>query len=140
MQTISFPFREHFVDLKLRQDADVLLPELIPAAPDRLAAVRRALAQPIGCWRLAVLARGKMSVAVVINDITGPAPTEILLTALVEELAEAGIGPERITVIVAGELEKAHLRGVEICEKAWVRRVPKAYDVVFVRSCKFSGL
>ena len=33
-----------------------------------------------------------------------------------------------------------HLRGVEICEKAWVRRVPKAYDVVFVRSCKFSGL
>ena len=278
MQKVTFPFGEHFIDLKLQQDADVLLPELIPAAPDPPAAVRRALAQPIGCERLAVLARGKTSVAVVINDITRPAPTEILLTGLVEELAEAGIGPERITVIVAtgnheppteadlnkmmgpwrsrlrvvshdcqdtgmltylgttkrglpvhvnrhyaeaslkiltgivaphqsagfgggrksvvpgiaglatikahhsypirpsgpvlgiirdntfheeavaaarlagadfivnavknyrgevvdivaGELEKAHLRGVEICEKAWVRRVPKAYDVVFV--------
>ena len=101
MQTISFPFGEHFVDLKLTQEADVLLPEMIPAAPDALAAARRALSQPIGCDKLSALARGKTSVAVVINDITRPAPTEIMLTALVEELAEAGIGTERITAIVA---------------------------------------
>ncbi|OPY93505.1 MAG: hypothetical protein A4E73_00049 [Syntrophaceae bacterium PtaU1.Bin231] len=101
MQSISFPFGEHFLDLNLEQEADVLLPEMIPAAPDALAAARRALAQPIGCERLSVLARGRTSVAVVINDITRPAPTELLLTALVEELAEAGVGTDRITAIVA---------------------------------------
>jgi nickel-dependent lactate racemase len=38
---------------------------------------------------------------------------------------------------VAGELDEAHLRGVEICEKSWVRKVDKAYDVVFVSAGRF---
>ena len=33
---------------------------------------------------------------------------------------------------VAGELEKAHMHGVEVCEKYWIRKVKKAYDIVFV--------
>jgi lactate racemase len=38
---------------------------------------------------------------------------------------------------VAGELDQAHLRGVGICEKSWVRKVKKAYDVVFVSAGRF---
>ncbi|HUK99696.1 MAG TPA: nickel-dependent lactate racemase [Nitrospirota bacterium] len=33
---------------------------------------------------------------------------------------------------VAGDLEKAHMYGVGICEKSWVRKFDKAYDIVFV--------
>ncbi|MBE0556360.1 MAG: DUF2088 domain-containing protein [Proteobacteria bacterium] len=33
---------------------------------------------------------------------------------------------------VAGDMEQAHMRGVAICEKSWVRKFDKAYDVVFV--------
>ena len=37
----------------------------------------------------------------------------------------------------AGELQKAHLCGVEICEKSWVRKVREAYDVVFVSAGRY---
>jgi len=33
---------------------------------------------------------------------------------------------------VAGNLEQAHARGVEVCEKSWVRKFDTGYDVVFV--------
>lgn len=33
---------------------------------------------------------------------------------------------------VAGDMEQAHMHGVAICEKSWVRKFDKAYDVVFV--------
>jgi nickel-dependent lactate racemase len=33
---------------------------------------------------------------------------------------------------VAGDLEEAHARGVDICEKSWVRKFDSGYDVVFV--------
>lgn len=37
-----------------------------------------------------------------------------------------------IVDVVAGDMEKAHLHGVEVCKNAWVRKVDKPYDVVFV--------
>jgi nickel-dependent lactate racemase len=37
-----------------------------------------------------------------------------------------------VVAAVAGDLEEAHMHGVSICEKSWVRKFHKAYDVVFV--------
>jgi nickel-dependent lactate racemase len=38
---------------------------------------------------------------------------------------------------VAGELDKAHMRGVAVCEKSWVKKFEKAYDVVFVSAGRY---
>lgn len=101
MQIIEFPFGETSLSLKLLREAEVFLPVKMQGVPDELAAVRQALAQPIGSEPLRKLAQGKSSVAIVINDITRPAPTETMLTAIMEELAAAGIRHEQVTVIVA---------------------------------------
>jgi len=101
MQSVEFPYGEGFVTLTLAHDADVLLPRSIPAVADELAAMREALSKPIGSPRLRELARGKTTVAVVINDITRPSPTEAMLTVIVEELAAAGVAQDQINVIVA---------------------------------------
>jgi nickel-dependent lactate racemase len=101
VQVIKFPFGDRFLELELDQEADVLMPELVPAAADKLAAIRRAMAHPIACERLARLAQGKSTVAIIVNDITRPAPTESMLTVIMEELTEAGIDPANVTVIVA---------------------------------------
>ena len=47
-QVVKFPFGEKFLELELNQPADVLLPELVEAAPDKLSAIRKAVVQPIG--------------------------------------------------------------------------------------------
>lgn len=108
MQTVEFPFGKGFLNLELSQAADVFLPRSIPGVPDELAAIRLAMAEPIGTARLSKLAEDKSTVAIVINDITRPAPTEMMLTAIMEELAAGGICKEQVTVIVAlGNHEKA---------------------------------
>lgn len=108
MQEIEFPFGKGFLSLELQREAEVFLPASIPGVADELAAIRRAIAKPIGTEPLSRLAKGKSTVAIVINDITRPAPTETMLTAIMEELDAAGIGCEQVTVIVAlGNHEKA---------------------------------
>lgn len=108
MHEVKFPFGKGFVNLELPREADVFLPLSIPGVADELAAIRQAMAKPIGTERLSKLAQGKSTVAIVINDVTRPAPTESMLTAIMEELSLAGIPRERVTVIVAlGNHEKA---------------------------------
>ena len=124
MQIVKFPFGDKFLELQLPQEADVLLPELVAAAPDGLEAIRKAIAQPIGCERLSKLAQGKTSVAIVVNDITRPAPSEAMLTAIMEELTEAGIDPANVTVIVAlGKHEPPSRGELEQIAGRWFRRL-----------------
>ncbi len=101
MQTVRFPFGEKFLELQLEQPAEVLLPELVPAAANELAAIRQAVTQPIGSEPLARLAHGKRTAAIVVNDITRPAPSESMLTVIMEELTAAGLDPANVTVIIA---------------------------------------
>ena len=86
---LNFLLATEFLELELNQPAEVLMPELVPAAPEQLAAIRQGMAQPIGSERLAKLAKGKCSVAIVVNDITRPAPSEAMLTVIMEELTDS---------------------------------------------------
>ena len=101
MQLIKFPYGDKFLQLEITDEADVLMPTLAPGVPDEVAAIRKAMAKPIRSERLAKLAQGKRSAAIVVNDITRPAPTESMLTAIMEELTEAGMEAANVTVIVA---------------------------------------
>ena len=64
----------------------VVEPTYVPALPDSAAAVRYALASPLGSPPLRDLVRPGMRVGVVFSDITRPAPNPLLLSAVLEVL------------------------------------------------------
>ncbi len=78
--------------------------ELLQSPPpiDTPSAVRRELAVPTGSSRLASLARGRTRVAIVTSDSTRAVPNRELLTAVLDELACAGLAAEAVTIVVGG--------------------------------------
>lgn len=89
--------------LRLPPGAEVLRGPEIPRAADPEAAVRAALAAPIGCPPLREVAAGKQpkSVVITMSDITRPVPNELLITAILEELHAVGIADDACTVLIA---------------------------------------
>jgi len=70
-----------------------------PGTPDPTAEVKRALNQPIGSPKLTQIAKPGAKVAIVVDDVTRPAPSKIMLPPLLEELSLAGVKDEDITII-----------------------------------------
>jgi nickel-dependent lactate racemase len=64
------------------------------------AALRRALSTPEAAPHLRELARGARSVAITIPDASRPCPNERVLTALLDELATAGVPSDAVTVAI----------------------------------------
>ena len=95
--------------LDLPDGATVLTGPKIPALPEPEAAVREALAAPIGCaplrdllkQRRDTLGRDIASVCITLSDITRPVPNALLITALLEVLNAAGIGDDAVTLVIA---------------------------------------
>ncbi len=95
-------------------DVTVVEPTYVPALPDPVAAVRRALASPIGSPPLRDLVRPGMRVGVVFSDITRPAPNPLLLSAVLEVL-DAAPGLEIVLFNALGTHRpntEAELRGM----------------------------
>lgn len=65
------------------------------------AIVRDALRKPIGSKNLSILARGKKSVLLVVDDITRPTPIHKFIHLILNELAQAGVKNEQIEFIMA---------------------------------------
>jgi len=91
---------------------------------DAAAAVEAALDSPIGSAPLEELARGQDSAAISVCDITRPAPNRQMLPPVLGRLEDAGIPPERITILIATGLHRpatdAEIR--EICGDAVTER------------------
>ncbi len=96
----------------------------LPELADQKAAVRQALARPVGVPPLAELARAGRSAAIAICDITRPVPNHLFLRPLIETLINGGIAAEQIVVLVATGLHRPNL-GPELEEligDPWVLR------------------
>jgi nickel-dependent lactate racemase len=96
----------------------------MPVLPDPSAAVRAALARPVGARPLVDEARGKKTACILICDITRPVPNALLLQPLIRELLVAGVPASGITVLVATGLHRPNL-GAELEEligDPWVLR------------------
>ncbi len=65
------------------------------------AAIFEVLGRPIDAPSLETLARGCRRVAIAIDDITRPTPTDRVLPALLDRLGAAGVRDEQVTVIIA---------------------------------------
>jgi nickel-dependent lactate racemase len=76
-------------------------PKERPACPDAKAEVERALAEPlpVGTRRLSEIALPESKVAIVIDDATRKAPSDIMLLPVLAELNLAGVRDENVTVI-----------------------------------------
>ena len=90
-------------DVCIRVPARNLLGTIEPAdrhgAPDGKAEVERALKEPIGSKRLCEIAKPESKVAIVVDDATRKAPSEIMLLPVLAELNAAGVKDENVTVI-----------------------------------------
>jgi nickel-dependent lactate racemase len=79
----------------------VLEPRSHLAQEKEIAVIRRALAQPIGSPALKELVHPGQRVAIITSDLTRPCPSERLLPPLLDELTQAGIPDQDITIILA---------------------------------------
>ena len=87
----------------------------MPVLAEPLAAVARALAEPVGSPALREQARGKRSACILICDITRPVPNGLFLPALIRTLLDAGVPRAGITVLVATGLHRPN-EGRELAE------------------------
>lgn len=90
---------------------DVYTANDLPGVTDGVAEVRRAMAEPIGTPRLVDLAGGRERVAIVVDDVTRPVPNDQMLRPIVDELQQAGIANDQITVVVATGLHRTVTAG-----------------------------
>jgi len=98
---IDIPYGEKQVRVNIPDHARVIIPKELPGLSDIRAEIRRALDAPIGTPLLAQLAAGKPDAVIVINDITRPAPSGIMLEELLRDLAHAGIEEDKVTIVIA---------------------------------------
>jgi len=101
-KTIPLLYGQTGCTVRVPASADVLEGKAVPAMADPAAAVKAALAQPIGCPPLAQLLAAKRpaTVAITISDITRPVPNKAFLPPLLETLNACGIADSRIVIII----------------------------------------
>ena len=103
-------------------DVTVVAKPPMPLVQAPMAAVRHALATPVGCPPLTELAAGKHSACILICDVTRPVPNSLFLRPMIEALLTAGIDASNVTVLVATGLHRPNL-GEELAElvgDSWV--------------------
>lgn len=88
--------------LRVPDSADILEGKDTPARPDADAAVRAALAAPIGSPPLAALLaqRRPRTVAVTVSDITRPVPNRLFVPAILDTLNAGGIADGQVVIII----------------------------------------
>ena len=103
-------------------DVTVVAKPRMPIVEASAAAVRHALATPVGCPPLTELATGKRSACILICDVTRPVPNELFLRPLIETLLTAGIDASNVTVLVATGLHRPNLGDelAELVRDSWV--------------------
>ncbi|HEY6745107.1 MAG TPA: nickel-dependent lactate racemase [Mycobacteriales bacterium] len=88
------------LDVELPDDAMVVAPEHRDAAPDQLGVLREALRHPVAGPPLRELVRPGQTVAISACDYTRPQPRQLMIPAVLDELAGI-VRPEDVTVLVA---------------------------------------
>ncbi|GAB4445005.1 MAG: nickel-dependent lactate racemase [Anaerolineae bacterium] len=95
---IRLAYGKQGLDLTLPDDADVTVvaPAFVPGLPDPEAALRDAIASPLGAPPLRELVSPSDTVAIVFSDITRPAPNHLILPAVLEAISH--VPPQNIVL------------------------------------------
>ena len=122
-------------------------PKEKPGVDDAIAEIKRALQEPIGTKRISEIAKPGDKVAIIVDDFTRPAPSHLMVPPILEELNNAGVKNEDITIIFAcgthrpvTDEEARRLLGEEIVGKIkYVSHNCSAKDHVYVGTTKTHG-
>jgi len=116
-ETVHILYGKSGLQIRLPSNAQATVIGKRPLAklPDPQAAVRDALARPVGSPAYESLVRGRRSACILICDITRPVPNHLFLRPLIEGMLAAGVPRERITVLVATGLHRPN-EGAELAE------------------------
>jgi len=116
-ETVRILYGKSGLQIRLPPNAQATVIGKRPLAklPDPQAAVRDALARPVGSPSYDSLVRGRRSACILICDITRPVPNHLFLRPLIEGMLAAGVPRERITVLVATGLHRPN-EGAELAE------------------------
>jgi len=149
MVDVWFPYGKTHVCVRVpaRNLLGTIEPKEQPGAPDATAEVERALQNPIGSKRLSEIAKPENKVAIVVDDATRHAPSNVMILPVLAELNAAGVKDENVTVIFgcgthrAVKAEEAErLLGAEVLKRVkTVSHDCKAQDLVQVGTTKTHG-
>jgi len=111
-KTIELPYGDGHLTIAVPEEKllAVVEPRPLPPAADPMAELRKALASPVGAPQLREKVKGASSVAIVVEDVSRPAPSALLLDAVMEEIEAAGVLTKNIKVIVATGLHRGLTR------------------------------
>lgn len=96
---VKLPFGRTELEVDLPDGARVLAPPPLEVIDDAKGAVMDALRRPLAGPPLRDRVQPGQRVVIVISDITRPVPNELLLTAIFEELAAAGVDDDDVTIL-----------------------------------------
>jgi nickel-dependent lactate racemase len=96
---VSLPFGRRVIDVEVPDNATVLRPHQVEPIRDENAAVRQALRSPLAGAPLRERVRPGQSIVIVVSDITRPVPNATLLPPIIDELHDAGIPDDAITIV-----------------------------------------
>lgn len=127
---IDIPFRDRLLSFEIPDDnlLGFIVSKELPPIQDIAFAVKEALNSPIGCPPLRMLAKRGQRVAIIATDITRYACEEVILPILLNELNEAGIPDEDITIVVATGTHRPN--SLDECAKMYGEEVVKRVKVV----------
>ena len=108
----TFAFGKTGIEVQVPDTCDCAIIESRHVKPitDANAALQHALDYPMASASICALAKGKTKVAIVVCDITRPAPNSTTLPPLLDRLHRAGITHEGITILIATGLHRAATR------------------------------
>jgi nickel-dependent lactate racemase len=149
MVDVWFPYgkTDACVRVPARNFLGSIEPKELDGAPDATAEVERALKEPIGSKRLSEIAKAEHKVAIVVDDATRHAPSDVMLLPVLGQLNASGVKDENITVIFgcgthrAVKTEEAtRLIGEDVLKRLkTVSHDCKAQDLVYVGTTKTHG-
>jgi lactate racemase len=105
MKTVSVPWAMWYeskkFDLTFPDSWDLTVANMKGGPDIGDAGIRRAFAESIGAPRLRDFAKGRRDAAILIDDLTRPTPSYRVLPYILEELAAAGLGDDKVRIVCA---------------------------------------
>ena len=149
MVDIWLPYGESDVCVRVpaRNFLGTIEPKKAAGVPDPEAELKRALKEPIGSKRLNEIAQAGQKIAIVVDDATRDAPSELMLLPVLAELNSVGVNDEDITIIfgcgthrsVTPEEKKKLLGNKVIGRIKTISHNCKSEDLVYIGKTKTHG-
>lgn len=103
MLNIPLPFGKQQLNFQVSAEnlVGVLAPHPVPACPDPIMEIRRALDHPLGTGPIEQIAQAGEKVLILVDDYTRDTPVKLILPLMLERLVSCGVCEQDITLLVS---------------------------------------